>query len=48
MTERLGKSSYGASRQTGIQRTGIVTASKELTGMRNGLVLCSAMNRELK
>ena len=48
MTKRLGKFSHGASRQTGIQRTGIVTANKELTGMRNGLVLCSAMNRELK
>ena len=47
MTERLGKSSHGASRQTGIQWTGIVTANKE-TDMRNGLALCSAMNRELK
>lgn len=47
MTERLEKSSYEASRQSGIQWTGIVTASKE-TDIRNGLALCSAMNRELK
>lgn len=44
MTERLEKSSYEASRQSGIQWTGIVTASKE-TDIRNGLALCSAMNR---